>query len=253
MIQSPLAPQQFQRLLAAARADRPSGAALRLASAGLPLGLVAASIIAPWGFTLAVLSFIAVAFGTIAISLAFRRSYPHGRLGLCNVVTLSRATLIVTLLAPLLAHDPATEILAWSITAIATLAFAMDGLDGWLARRSALVSRIGARFDMETDAALGFVLSLLVFASGTVGAWVLLLGSMRYIYIALAQALPWLNAPLPESFRRKTICVVQIAALIVLTIPGVDGLPAQIIAAAATLALAWSFATDIVWLSRARA
>jgi phosphatidylglycerophosphate synthase len=39
---------------------------------------------------------------------------------------------------------------------------ALDGLDGWLARRFGLASAYGARFDMEVDGFLILVLALLV-------------------------------------------------------------------------------------------
>ena len=43
---------------------------------------------------------------------------------------------------------------------------ALDGVDGWLARRRGMSSAFGARFDMEIDALLVQVLAILVWRYG---------------------------------------------------------------------------------------
>ena len=230
----------------------PSGASLRLAACALPLAVLTAVLawtLEPDGVALSLGLFAVMA--TLAIA-GLRNAYAYPRLGLCNVVTLSRAALASALAAPLAAPGQIATGGAWLVVAIATIALALDGVDGWLARRHGLASSFGGRFDMEVDAALGFILALLVLASGKVGPFVLALGAMRYAYVAAGLALPWLNGPLPQAYRRKAVCVVQIAALITLNAPIVGGAPAVALAAAATLALGWSFAVDIVWLARRR-
>ncbi len=181
------------------------------------------------------------------------RHYVHPSLGACNVVTLLRAAL-VCLLAGAIALPPATDAAAWILCAIASLALAMDGLDGWLARRSGLSSAFGARFDMEIDALLGAVLSLIVWQAGA-GAVVavFLLGFMRYIFVMATWIWPWLAAPLPENMRRKTVCVIQIAALIILLVPILPSGVFALIAYGAAGLLGWSFAVDITHLMRERA
>lgn len=181
-------------------------------------------------------------------------TYPHDRLGFCNTVTLLRGALAAAIAAPLaapglLATDP---MLAWGALAVAVLALALDGLDGWLARRSGLASDFGARFDMEVDSLLGLILACLALANAKAGLWILALGLMRYVYILAGLALPWLQADLPQRFRRKAVCVVQIAVLTLLLAPGLPALAATALAASATLLLAWSFAVDILWLARRR-
>lgn len=181
------------------------------------------------------------------------RHYPHHRFGACNTVTLLRAGLGATLLTPLLIQDgDTTDSQGWAIVLVATLALSMDGLDGWLARRDGLASSFGARFDMEVDAALALLLSLLVLDAGTVGPVVLVLGLMRYAFVAASWGLPWLAAHLPDKPGRKVVCVVQIAALIVLQAPIMAGSLALTIAAGAAVALIWSFGRDILWLWRQR-
>ena len=64
--------------------------------------------------------------------------------------------------------------------ALATVVAVLDGIDGWLARRTGMASDFGARFDMETDAALIMVLALLAWQFGKAGVWVLASGLLRY-------------------------------------------------------------------------
>ena len=175
------------------------------------------------------------------------RSYPYADLGLANLVTLTRLLLTSALLAPLAASAPAERILA-----VAIVVLALDGIDGWLARRQGRESAFGARFDMEVDAFLGLVLALNAWAAGNIGPVVLFLALPRYAFAAAGYLLPWMAATLPERFGRKVVCVVQIVALIALQLPTLAGKPALFIAAAALVALAWSFGRDVLWLWRRR-
>lgn len=226
-----------------------AAAALAFPVAGLatllPAGLLGS---APVG------ALLAFAIGSAIAYARLKTDYPHGSLGLCNVVTLARAAMAAVLCVPLL--DPAFMARSahtdWILMGVALFALSLDGVDGWLARRSGLSSRFGARFDMEVDSALGLILALLVLQADKAGAWVLLLGTMRYIFVAAGWFLPWLNADLPESMRRKTICVVQIGSLVVLMAPIVTQPLSAVIAAVAAALLVWSFAVDARWLSRHR-
>lgn len=180
---------------------------------------------------------------------ALRASYPHRVIGLCNIVTVARLVMACALIAALIAAGAAP----WAIFAVGALAFALDGLDGWLARRAGLVSAFGARFDMEVDSVLAMVLALHAFQSGAVGAYVIVLGLPRYIFWVAQFPFPWLAAPLPERFSRKVVCVLQIAALILVLLPLVPAVLAAGVAGIAALALVWSFWRDVHWLWQARA
>jgi phosphatidylglycerophosphate synthase len=186
--------------------------------------------------------------GAAVVGDFMRRTYPHRSLGLCNVVTLARLVIVTALAAALFAGGEG----AWAFVALAAVALALDGVDGWLARRHGLASSFGARFDMETDAAFALVLSLHALAIGAAGPVVLVLGVMRYAFVAAAAVLPWLNAPLPERFSRKAVCVVQIAALILIQVPGVPPAVASALVAFAAALLVWSFAVDVAHLRRGR-
>jgi phosphatidylglycerophosphate synthase len=197
------------------------------------------------GTTVGVAGFAALA---LVAGIGLHRHYPHDRLGACNAVTLFRAALISGVGAVLV--DPAQ---GWALAVTAAVALALDGVDGKLARASGLVSDFGARFDMEVDSVFALLLALIVWTSGTVGPWVLVLGVMRYVWVAAGWVLPWLNGPLPDHvMRRKTVCVIQIAALVALVSPALAGVTAVITAALASAALLWSFGADFVWLWRRR-
>ena len=218
-------------------------------AAGLALLLALVPIVLrPVGGGIAAI--IAVA-GTVAV-LAYIRGklalhYPHARFGLCNGVTLARAAMVAAL-AGILWQGPQ----GWDVLVLASVALALDGVDGWLARKSGLASDFGARFDMETDAALALVLAAHVWLGGMTGAEVLLLGAMRYGFVAAFWPFPWLAAALPDRFGRKVVCVVQIAALILLQVPGLMPEVARGVAWGAVAALVWSFGRDVLWLWRHR-
>jgi phosphatidylglycerophosphate synthase len=171
--------------------------------------------------------------------------YPHETLGVCNAVTLGRAALVSVLAGAVFA--PAS---AWAICGIAVIAFALDGVDGWFARRSGLSSAFGARFDMETDAALGAVLTLVLLVGGPLGPEILVLGFSRYVFVLAGFIWPALQGELPFSFRRKAICVVQIAALILLVFPLTPPVLLVPVALFGGTALLYSFAVDILYLVR---
>ncbi|MGI3170739.1 CDP-alcohol phosphatidyltransferase family protein [Pseudooceanicola sp. C21-150M6] len=180
--------------------------------------------------------------------VGFLRSYPHDRLGWCNAVTVLRLALVMSLVSPLLSGHGAT----WATLGVAVLALALDGVDGWLARREGLVSGFGARFDMEVDSALALVLSIGAAIEHQTLAILILLGLPRYLFLAASWLVPWLRRGLPERFSRKTVCVLQIAVLIALQIPVLPDAAALAMAGLAALAVAWSFAVDVVWLGRRR-
>ncbi|HPF58831.1 MAG TPA: CDP-alcohol phosphatidyltransferase family protein [Candidatus Competibacteraceae bacterium] len=169
--------------------------------------------------------------------------------GAANAVTLVRAG-ITALFAGLIGQPALTPKLAWIMTALATAALILDGLDGWLARRCGTQSLFGARFDMEVDAFFILILTVLAWQSGKAGVWVILSGALRYGFVLLGYALPWLNQPLPPSRRRQTVCVIQTVVLVLCLTPPLIPPMSTVLAAAALGLLALSFAVDMAWLWR---
>jgi phosphatidylglycerophosphate synthase len=187
----------------------------------------------------------------MAVALPYRRTHhPFDRFGMANAITTVRAALVALVAA--LIGDPAGLSLAGTATAIASVAAALDGVDGWIARRTQTLSRFGARFDMEVDALLVMVLAALAWQFGKAGVWVLLAGLLRYLFVAAGWLWPPFSRPLEPSGRRKTVCVVQIVGLIVAIAPPIQPPLSNGIAAASLLALTWSFAVDVRWLWASR-
>ncbi|MEM1360640.1 MAG: CDP-alcohol phosphatidyltransferase family protein [Pseudomonadota bacterium] len=177
------------------------------------------------------------------------RSYPHSRFGLCNAVTSIRAGM-VCILAGALASPSTLSTHPTALIGISGIVLIMDGFDGWLARRSRLTSSFGARFDVETDALISAILAMLCFSTSAAGPAVLILGFTHYAFQAARCIWPKLNAPLPDSSYRKTICVVQVLVLIYALVPGAVGVNAVVTLAA--VAVLGSFASDVRWLVRDR-
>lgn len=181
------------------------------------------------------------------VAAQLRRSYPHSRLGACNVVTLMRIAMTCAMVPPVLAHATGGA----AIALLACAALLLDGLDGWLARRSGLSSDFGARFDIEADAGFALVLTMHALVNGA-GAEVLALGVTRYVFVAAGWVWPWLAAPLAPSLRRKAVCLFQLAVLISLQFLPLDSPRADLLIWAAIIALFWSFGVDMLRLWRER-
>ena len=174
----------------------------------------------------------------------------HRGLGPANRITLVRSTLVLPLAALVFQPGVGTQGLSWWVILCATVAFLMDSLDGRVARGTGTTSAFGARFDMELDAFLILVLSVLVWQGGKAGGWVILIGVLRYLFVGAGAFRKELRASLPESYRRKLVCVVQGVALLLCLGPMVSSGVASILAGGALTLLLYSFAVDIGWLLR---
>jgi phosphatidylglycerophosphate synthase len=168
--------------------------------------------------------------------------------GAANSVTVVRAALVALLLA--LLGVPATAELSWLLVGLSGAAAVLDSVDGPLARGRGEASAFGARFDMETDALLILVLAAHVWQHGKAGAWILLAGLLRYVFVAAGYAAPWLGAPLRPSVRRQTVCVMQIVSLIGALVPLIVLPWSAALALAGLVLLVWSFGVDLLWLKR---
>jgi phosphatidylglycerophosphate synthase len=223
------------------------------------LAVLLALVIPPVASTQAAAAALATAVTVILyaaiVASVLTRWPPHQNFGWANRATLLRGCMIIVLVAIACAVAVGAELSVnrlWWYAAAALLALILDGVDGHLARRTNSASKFGARFDMELDALFILGLCLMVLAIGKAGAWVLALGLMRYGFVAAAWALPWMNQPLPPSFRRKTVCVWQVVTLMVAIVPPTPSLLVGVSLATALLLLTWSFFLDIYWLYQRR-
>jgi phosphatidylglycerophosphate synthase len=223
------------------------------------LAVLLALVISPVASTQAAAATLATAVAVILytaiVASVLTRWPPHQNFGWANRATLLRGCMIIVLVAIACAVAAGAELSVnrlWWYAAAALLALILDGVDGHLARRTNSASEFGARFDMELDALFILGLCLMVLAIGKADAWVLALGLMRYGFVVAAWAMPWMNQPLPPSFRRKTVCVWQVVALMVAIVPLTPSLLVGVSLATALLLLIWSFSLDIHWLCQRR-
>jgi phosphatidylglycerophosphate synthase len=228
-------------------------------------GAVLAGVAAAWagqliGGASAAAALVGFAVGVTAIGWYWpRHAGRHRRtFGAANRVTLLRV--VGTSWAAALSMEsvfaglpPPGQLL---LVALGAGCLVLDGVDGRLARSRGEASAFGARFDMETDAALLLNLSVAVAAVTPAGWWVLAIGGLRYLYVGVSWVVPALRLPLPVRYVRKVIAVVQgVVLLLALALDLVGGVPDELsvlILAGALAALCWSFGRDVVWQWRHR-
>jgi len=188
----------------------------------------------------------------LALNLTLARALwrdPSAGLGWASWVTLTRATLAVGV-AALTAASFELPVATVMLVTLASVALALDFVDGWIARRTGTESALGAKLDGEVDAFLILVLSIEV--APTVGGWVLLIGLARYLFLAAGWVFPWMRASLPRRDWRKTVTASQGVALVI----AASGVPplgvSRLLLAVALGMLGESFGRDVWWLWRHR-
>lgn len=168
-------------------------------------------------------------------------------LGVANVITLGRAVLIGGVTAQVADELATGGVQVAVLVTLASVALALDGVDGLVARRTGTNSPLGARFDVEVDASLLLVLS--VHVASEFGLWVLAIGAMRYIWVAAGRwFVPWLRAPLPARHSAKVVAVLQGVTLIVASSGLLPASSAAGLLAVALGLLVWSFGLSGVYL-----
>jgi phosphatidylglycerophosphate synthase len=189
---------------------------------------LAAALGAPWPLVpWAALSFASLLFRSRA---AFT---PSGSFGAANALTLARLVAMLAALSLLHGRE-----MPFGATAIAV--FALDGVDGWIARRTGQVSRFGAHLDMETDALFVLALGVELWQGRRLGPWILTGGMLRYFYVLAISLVPPPLGEVPRSRSgRHGFVVLVIGLLSGLLLP----LPAgACLAALGTAVAALSFA-----------
>ncbi|MCU1477246.1 MAG: CDP-alcohol phosphatidyltransferase family protein [Subtercola sp.] len=226
----------------------PISSAVAGAAAATLLGVVAAHWYQPWipavGWS-AALSYLVISNILLLRGLQHRHTV---RFGPANVVTAVRSTLVGVISGIVVASFVA-PIPVGLLVALLVPTLLLDGVDGWVARRTNSASELGARFDMEVDAFLLLVLS--AYVSQTLGIWVLAIGVMRYAFVAAGWMFPWLRRQLPYRYWRKVVTAVQGIALTIAATGFLPLLDVALIAIALAL-LVESFGRDVVWLATRR-
>ena len=135
-----------------------------------------------------------------------------------------------------------SELNAYVFVAVVCLATALDGLDGYLARRFKQETEFGRLFDLEVDAFLVLVLCYLLYSKDASLTYLFVAAIARPIFVFLMIA-GFKQYEEPHNKRGQTVFVIVLTALIVAFIlpPAVY----QWLLPAATLLLLISFAIDI--------
>lgn len=99
--------------------------------------------------------------------------------GPANLITLFRLLIVLTL--------PVLDIISGNITVLIAgiLIVVLDGLDGFVARKTNNVTKLGARLDMETDALFILMLTFIHWVNDITGFWLVLAGIIKHLYILI--------------------------------------------------------------------
>lgn len=212
------------------------------------VALFLATLVSPLSVGGAVAGSVYLVVTSVLLTLGLSRRRAD-RFGPANAVTAARSVLIGVVTAVVVTSF--TQHVRMSLLVlVAAAALLLDGVDGFVARRTHTESELGARFDMEADAFLILVLS--VVDARVVGYWIVSLGLMRYAFVAAGWVLPWMRARLPFRYWRKVVAA-TCGMVLVLVASGL--LPAAANLALSLVALALlleSFGRDVVWLVRRR-
>ena len=165
------------------------------------------------------------------LSLVFRVSLHYNHrpdeisvlptLGAGNLMTLARGVLLSGLIGFLFTPKP-DGWLAWIPGLLYTLAIAADFLDGYLARRTNHVTRLGEILDMSIDGVGVFAAATLAVIYGQAPAWYLLIALARYGFLAGLWLLKILGKPiypLKPSIIRRVLAGFQMGFLAVILWP----------------------------------
>ena len=143
--------------------------------------------------------------------------------------------------------------LGWWLFAAAVGVVSADLLDGLCARRFG-GSPAGALLDMETDQFTTLALALLIHGTVGVGPWVLVLPGFRYAYVAYMQLSGGpAHDPKPcdgDNSRARLICAAVMVLMLVALLPAASFLVSSLACGVAIVLLAYSYGSDLVFLSR---
>lgn len=181
--------------------------------------------------------------GTASLAVLFLRMRAFGAPGawLPNAITFSRiaVTAWVAFMGKGLSGAPLAAMVAWI--------FALDGLDGFIARKTGTMSRQGAHLDMEADAFLVLIVCMQHHLQG-MPSWVLLGGVLRYAYVVGISSLE-AHGKEPRSRLARYAFGLSLGGYVAAFLP--LGTPATLLAALSTLLLSWSFGRSFYWSFRA--
>jgi CDP-diacylglycerol--glycerol-3-phosphate 3-phosphatidyltransferase len=140
---------------------------------------------------------------------------------IANVLTIARLAIVPVFTVFLFIEGPGWRIAALGVFIVASVT---DQLDGWLARKYALITDFGKIADPIADKAL--IGSALVSLSllGEIPWWVTVVVIAREAGVTLLRFLVIRHGVIPASYGGKVKTVLQIVAIALYILPGVPGL-----------------------------
>jgi CDP-diacylglycerol---glycerol-3-phosphate 3-phosphatidyltransferase len=140
---------------------------------------------------------------------------------IANVLTIARLAIVPVFIVFLFVEGPGWRIAALGVFLLASLT---DQLDGWLARKYALITDFGKIADPIADKAL--IGSALVCLSilGEIPWWVTIVIIAREAGITLLRFMVIRHGVIPASYGGKVKTVLQILAIALFIVPGIPGL-----------------------------
>ena len=169
--------------------------------------------------------------------------------GAGNTMTLLRGVLVACLAGFLLVPRPEGW-LAWVPGTLYILAVIADFLDGYLARISGTVTKLGEILDMSFDGLGVLAAALLAVGYGQVPAWYLSVALARYVFLGGIRLRTWLGKPvfeLPPSTSRRTFAGMQMGFIAIVLLPAFSPPGTHIAATVFALPFLLGFTRD--WLS----
>jgi CDP-diacylglycerol---glycerol-3-phosphate 3-phosphatidyltransferase len=142
-------------------------------------------------------------------------------LGPGNTLTLARGVLLAYLAGFLLLPKPVGD-LAWAPAILFTLVIAADFFDGYLARVSNHITRLGAELDLHLDGIGMLVAILLAVRYGQLPSWYLSIALARYLFLGgiyIRSRLGYQIYELPESIRRRAFAGLQMGFVSIMLWP----------------------------------
>jgi phosphatidylglycerophosphate synthase len=136
---------------------------------------------------------------------------------------------------------------SWLLVLLLVPTFALDAVDGAVARRTGTATARGARWDMEVDSVVLLVACLAVVPYAP---WALVIGLARYLYGVAGRLWPALRSALPFSQRRRLIGGFQGVAVVLALTPIVPIWLAQVITGVALALQVFSFGRDLRYQQR---
>ncbi len=211
-------------------------------SAGNAAAITAVTLATAAGLPLWLLSWCGLLSFSMLLYRCRRRWTPCGRFGPANAISLLRLSGVFVLpwLTPV------------QVACAGLILLAMDGVDGWVARRTGLSGEFGEFFDKESDAFFMLVLCLLLYRlPDGFGAWILLPGLLRYLFVLFVKF-----AKPPELKEQRSMKAGWISVCTMLTLlcafaayPGYLAY-CRPLAGLMTLVLAYSFAESLQLMYR---